>query len=103
VTFSCYWRLPLLNTEVARNFFVQELDKTRDEMRFRLIGYVVMLNHVHLLMNEPSKSTPSRALHKLKSHFNQKVRNVARSLRTGPLPPWGSGLLADRFLTGTVL
>jgi putative transposase len=86
VTFSCYQRLPLLNNEATRNLFVQELDEIRNEMEFRLIGYVVMPNHVHLLMNEPPQSTPSRALHKLKLGFSRKARKMARSLRTGPLP-----------------
>ena len=49
ITFSCYQRLPLLRTVRARDIFVQELGKLRDEMAFRLIGYVVMPEHVHLL------------------------------------------------------
>ena len=50
VTFSCYRRLPLLKTVRARDVFVKELGKVRDEMGFELLGYVVMPEHVHLLM-----------------------------------------------------
>jgi len=39
ITFSCYRRLPLLKTVRARDIFVQELGKVRDETEFRLIGY----------------------------------------------------------------
>jgi len=66
VTFSCYQRLPLLGTKRARNVFVHELEKVRNEMGFQLIGYVVMPEHVHLLMSEPLKGTPSTVLQKLK-------------------------------------
>jgi putative transposase len=52
ITFSCYRRLPLLKTAPARDVFVKELSKIRDEMRFRLAGYVVMPEHVHLLISE---------------------------------------------------
>jgi putative transposase len=102
VTFSCYQRLPLLNTGTSRNLFVQELETIRDEMQFRLVGYVVMPNHVHLLMNEPPQSTPSLALHKLKLGFSRKVRKMARSLRTGPLtcaelPPRLPAFWQERF------
>jgi putative transposase len=74
ITFSCYRRMPLLKTVRARNIFVQELRKVRDEMEFRLIGYVVMPEHVHLLIGEPKRGTPSNALQKLKLRTSWKMR-----------------------------
>src|SRR5260370_34653398 len=62
VTFSCYRRLPLLSTAQARNLFVEELGRVRREYGFLLVGYVVMPNHVHLLIREPKKGTPSNVL-----------------------------------------
>ncbi|MGC2233339.1 MAG: hypothetical protein WBA09_17700, partial [Candidatus Acidiferrum sp.] len=59
ITFSCYRRLPLLKSARARDIFVKELGKVRDETGFQLIGYVVMPEHVHLLMSEPKQGTPS--------------------------------------------
>ncbi len=76
VTFSCYQRLPLLGTEGARNVFVQELERVRTEMGFRLIGYVVMPEHVHLLMSEPLIGTPSTVLQKLKLRGSLKMRKA---------------------------
>jgi hypothetical protein len=57
ITFSCYRRLPLLKTVRARDIFVKELGKVREEMGFRLLGYVVMPEHVHLLISEPKQGT----------------------------------------------
>ncbi len=74
VTFSCYRRLPLLATERARNLFVKELARVRKEYGFQLVGYVVMLNHVHLLMSEPRKGTPSTVLQMLKQRVSRKMR-----------------------------
>jgi putative transposase len=59
ITFSCYRRLPLLKSGRARGIFVRELARVRDELGFRLIGYVVMPEHVHLLLSEPQRGTPS--------------------------------------------
>jgi hypothetical protein len=42
ITFSCYRRLPLLKTVGARDVFLKELGKVRNEMGFHLLGYVVM-------------------------------------------------------------
>jgi putative transposase len=78
ITFSCYRRLPLLKTARARDIFVHELDKVRGEMGFRLVGYVVMPEHVHLLMSEPKQGTPSSVLHKLKLRVSRKMRKRRR-------------------------
>ena len=80
ITFSCYRRLPLLKTERARHTFVKELAKVRDELGFHLIGYVVMPEHVHLLISEPTSGTPSTVLHKLKLRVARKLRNRRRSV-----------------------
>ena len=78
ITFSCYRRLPLLKTVRARDIFVKELGKIRDEMGFHLVGYVVMPEHVHLLISEPPRSTPSVALQKLKLRTARKLRKRRR-------------------------
>jgi putative transposase len=59
VTFSCYRRLPSLTSACARNLFVKELDEVRHGYDFLLVGYVLMPNHVHLLLSEPKKCSPS--------------------------------------------
>jgi putative transposase len=79
ITFSCYRRLPLLKTVRARDIFVKELGKIRDKMGFHLIGYVVMPEHVHLLISEPKQGTPSTVLQKLKLRVSRKLRRRRRS------------------------
>jgi putative transposase len=74
ITFSCFRRLPLLKTARARDIFVTELGKLRDEMGFHLIGYVVMPEHVHLLLSELPRGTPSTVLQKLKLRVARKLR-----------------------------
>jgi putative transposase len=83
ITFSCYRRLPLLKTARARNVFVKELGKVRDEIGFRSLGYVVMPEHVHLLLSEPERGTPSTVLHKLKLRVARKMRKRKRSVCAG--------------------
>lgn len=79
ITFSCYRRLPLLKAARARDVFVKELSKIRDEMGFHLIGYVVMPEHVHLLISEPKRGTPSTVLQKLKLRVARKLRKRRRA------------------------
>jgi REP element-mobilizing transposase RayT len=80
ITFRCYRRLPLLKTTCARDIFVTELGKLRDEMGFHLIDYVVMPEHVHLLLTEPPRGTPSTVLQKLKLRVGRKLRRRTASV-----------------------
>jgi putative transposase len=79
ITFSCYQRQPLLASSSARNVFVCELARMREHLAFRLIGYVVMPEHVHLLISEPAHGTPSVVLHDLKLRTSRKLRAPASS------------------------
>ena len=74
VTFSCYQRLPLLGTVQARNLVVEELSRARREHQFSVVGYVVMPNHVHLLLSEPTRGTPSTVLQIIKQRVSYKMR-----------------------------
>jgi putative transposase len=74
VTFSCYRRRPYLGTVRARNRFVQILDEVRARHAFSLIGYVVMPEHVHLLIGEPAKGSPSKVLQVLKQKVSGELR-----------------------------
>jgi REP element-mobilizing transposase RayT len=62
VTFSCYRRKPYLGTRRARDRFVKIPDQVRARWEFPLIGYVVMPEHVHLLIGEPGKGDPSKVV-----------------------------------------
>ncbi len=85
LTFSCYRRLPLLGTMQARNLFVQALGKIRERYKFLLVGYVVMPNHVHLLISETSKATPSVVLKVLKQRVSRDFRRGSRCAPAGQL------------------
>ena len=84
-TFSCYRRLPLPGTVRARNLFLRELGRVRKEYGFLLVGYVVMPNHVHLLISEPKKRTPSTVLQMLKQRVSRKMRMAKRVAPAGQL------------------
>jgi putative transposase len=73
VTFSCLGRAPLLGTARASDIFEQAFEQTRQWYGFYVAGYVVMPEHVHLLMSEPERAKLSVALQMLK-------QNVARIL-----------------------
>ena len=74
ITCSCYRRLPLFCSARAKNLFVKILAEVRDRYGFALLGYVVMPNHIHLLISEPAKGTPSSVMQVLKQRVSRRLR-----------------------------
>ncbi|HZD33023.1 MAG TPA: transposase [Candidatus Angelobacter sp.] len=66
VTFSCYRRQPLLASASAKHCFEVALEQARRQYGFFVTGYVIMPEHVHLLVSEPERAMLARALQALK-------------------------------------
>ena len=66
VTFSCYRRQQHLGIPSVRSLFERSLETMRNRYNFFVFGYVVMPEHVHLLVNEPEKAVLSKAIQALK-------------------------------------
>jgi len=66
ITCSCYRRLPLLGSGSSRDRFLAILEQTRRRYRFVVVGYVVMPEHIHLLLTEPEVGTPSTVMQVVK-------------------------------------
>ncbi|MGD1213988.1 MAG: transposase [Terriglobales bacterium] len=59
VTFCCYHRRRLFTTDASRRIFESALERVRRSFRLQVYGYVVMPEHVHLLLSEPQRDTSS--------------------------------------------
>jgi putative transposase len=71
ITFSCYHRLPLLTRTDAYSIFENELERVRQQYQFVIAGYVLMPEHVHLLIGEPQISSLATALQVLKQRSSK--------------------------------
>lgn len=75
ITCSCDGRLPLLGRAEARDRFVQILGEVRARYGFAIFGYVVMPEHVHMLISEPAGGTPSTVMQVLKQRVSLQLRD----------------------------
>ena|ERR1035437_9518208 len=66
ISFTCYHRFHHLGTAQARELFERSLESMRRRYDFVVYGYVVMPEHVHLLVSEPKKALLSKAIQALK-------------------------------------
>ena len=79
VTFSCYQRRPYLSLPATRTLVQNSLETMRLRYDFHLFGYVIMPEHVHLLLTEPKKALLSKTLQALK---------LSVSVKTNKHPFW---------------
>jgi putative transposase len=66
ITFSCFQLKPYLASPQARSRFEDSLERMRSSYKFCIMGYVVMPEHVHMLLSEPAHDPLFKAIHALK-------------------------------------
>lgn len=74
VTFSCVDRLPLLSTPALRDRLISCIAESRLRHGFHLVSYVIMPEHVHMLVWPRLPQSPlSRVLSTIKQRFAQRA------------------------------
>ena len=81
ITFSCFARRPLLRLASRRQIFLRCLEEARRRFKFVVLGYVVMPEHVHLLVSEPTAGRLSAAIQVLKQNRSRLSRRKRNSLQ----------------------
>jgi putative transposase len=66
LTFSCYGRRSNFGTPESRCTFEAALERVRQQHGICVYGYVVMPEHVHMLVSEPEHGTLAQGLQSLK-------------------------------------
>jgi len=81
LTFSCYRRRPKLEDPHACSTFLSALERVRQQYGLCVYGYVVMPEHVHLLISEPERGKLAQSMQSLK-------QSVARTLALRAAEPF---------------
>jgi putative transposase len=71
----------LLGTSQRRNLLLRVLEQLRRCYQFVVVGYVIMPEHVHLLLSEPQEKTLSTVMQALKLGFARRVLAEAKRRR----------------------
>ncbi|MGD0631374.1 MAG: transposase [Terracidiphilus sp.] len=78
ITFSCFHRLPFLEAPEPKQTFETVLEETRARHQARVYAYVLMPEHIHLLINEPPLILLAQFLKALKQITSRKLRGDRR-------------------------
>ncbi len=95
LTFSCYQSRPLFSEPAAKHIFELALERVRLRFRLCVYGYVVMPEHVHLLISEPAAGTLADAIKSLKQGVSRRL------ISSSPLKPKDGLNGAPRTTGGT--
>jgi len=93
LTTSTYRRARVFDFERFKLEFVATLAKLRAEQEFRLLGYVLMPEHFHLLVWPSERADPSQIMQRLKGRT---ARSILKTLRQERRHAWCSRML-ERF------
>ena len=103
ITSSCFRRLQFFRHESVKQAFIDAMKLSREKFAIRWLGYVIMPEHVHLLVlpQQPGAAEPtpiSAVLNHLKGasgrqgkHELRDIWRHRRSLGTRPLDAWATG------------
>jgi putative transposase len=83
VTFGCYRKLPLLTDDTARRIFLEELEQARSKYAFRILGYVLMPEHLHLVLLPPDGMPLGLLIREIKSRSARRVFALEGIARPG--------------------
>ncbi len=75
VTFTCYHLRPGFDTSAPRDLFVEVLESTRRRFALRVYRFVVMPEHIHILLSEPDQTLLANAIHYLKLSFTKRLES----------------------------
>jgi len=76
ITFTCYRRREHLTSSQSCSAVLHALENTRKRYGLRVFGFVLMPEHVHLLISEPERGTLARALQSPKSASARTARGA---------------------------
>ncbi len=73
ITFSCYHRQPFLSSASSRDCCESAIEQFRVQYGFAVVAYVVMPEHVHLLVSEPNNGPLASAVQAIKQSVSRKL------------------------------
>uniref|UniRef100_A0A7C2K068 Transposase n=1 Tax=Schlesneria paludicola TaxID=360056 RepID=A0A7C2K068_9PLAN len=91
ITFSCYHRRRLLDHDQPKRIFLGVLNEVREKFAAKCVGFVLMPDHVHLLIWFPQPGQLSRFVQQLKGRSSMLIKRFLRE----QLPAYAARIAPD--------
>jgi len=105
VTAKTFENRPIFKDKKCCEILLKDIDFYRDKLGFKLIGYVIMPNHLHLIVwwdvEELPKLTISKIIQSIKGHSAKEITSYLKSGRRKPsLSPYSQAASEGSQLPG---
>jgi REP element-mobilizing transposase RayT len=77
ITFNVHGKKPLFRNPKACSFFLHTLRYYKPQLKFQLLGYAVLEDHVHLLVQTHPEVSISSIVQKIKGAFGRKWKMMS--------------------------
>ena len=85
VTFCTHKRIPVLTNDPFRESIIKSIESVRNEFEFRLLGYVIMPEHIHLVLIPKSETKVGEIVGKIKRLSAKEIHRTLKRQRNGLL------------------
>jgi REP element-mobilizing transposase RayT len=79
ITTNIESRRPVFNSSEAAKLLLRVISEVRHETRFQLLAFVIMPDHIHLVVAVPQGLTLGRVLRLIKGRFSNRYNRMRRS------------------------
>ena len=98
LTFSCFKRQPFLKSDKVKNYIIESIECASYEHDFSIIAYVIMPEHVHLMIYPSAELySISKILKSIKQPVSKRVINQLRESNSIHLKRMETGLESPQY------
>ncbi|MCK4224915.1 MAG: transposase [candidate division Zixibacteria bacterium] len=82
VTSKTYRSARIFSNENATELFIQTIFETKEKLNFLLIAFVVMPDHIHLMIVPDKRNTISDVMRHIKGRFSRTYNRLSRGINS---------------------
>lgn len=79
VTVNAFNKRNIFKLDRFKMLYLETLDYCRKKFKFQLFGFVIMRDHIHLLLTPPGKYTISDVMHHVNGVFANKYNKITKN------------------------
>ncbi len=103
ITTVTKYRVPFFSETILCKLFIAELKLCKELKKFHLLGFVIMPDHVHLLIYPDDQCDISEIMRSLKTNFSRNVNVILNAAPEGAVTSqYTAGAVTSQYTAGAV-
>ena len=95
VTYTVVGRVDLITRDIYRNVILNSLNFCIEHKGLNIFAWVMMTNHIHLIMNTDGRNRPEAIMRDHKRHTSEQIHKLLRNNRGESRAEWMKSILTE--------